>query len=253
MRKAYEILTAGAALVLAAAASPAIAAVPTVCAATQAYSAIEPLKSEHDFNTVYGTSEDLEAKITNGETSCDLVISSDEKLPVVMIRAGLADKSSMRAIARAPLILWSADPSLLDGRGLAISEKRLKSLALPKAELTPPGFAAAHVVERHDFPTDYLKGRIYRTEQEFQVLAMVESGNVQAGFLTRPLVLGPNGAPKGSYWQVPRDNYPEIDYYLIMSNRGKRSDDARDLYAFFKSDPAVLKSFRRAGFDATLK
>ncbi|MGN0908443.1 MAG: molybdate ABC transporter substrate-binding protein [Succinivibrio sp.] len=249
MRKAYEILTA-AALSLASAGA---AATPTVCAATQAYSAIEPLKSERDFKTVYGTSEDLEAKITNGEAACDLVVSSDEKLPVVLIRSGLGDRQSLHAIARAPLVLWSADPSLLDASALAVSQRRLKSLALPKAELTPAGYAASRIVSRSDFPTEYLKGRIYRTEQEFQVLAMVESGNVQAGFLTRPLVLGPDGAPKGSYWQVPRANYPEIDYYLMLLNRAKRDPGASDLYSFFKGDPKVLKSFQRAGFDATLK
>lgn len=249
MRKAYEILTAAALAMLCAAAS----ASPMVCAATQAYGAIEPLKSEQDFSAVYGTSEDLEAKITNGEAACDIVISSDEKLPVVLIRAGLGDRASMRAIARAPLILWSADPTLLDGQALAVSQKRLKSLALPKAELTPPGFAASRVVERSDFPTEYLKGRIYRTEQEFQVLAMVESGNVQAGFLTRPLILGPDGAPRGSYWQVPRANYPEIDYYLIKLTRARRDPGTDALYSFFKDDPKVLRSFQRAGFDATLK
>ncbi len=249
MRKAYEILTAAAIAM-----APAMAvATPTVCAATQAYSAIEPLKSERDFKTVYGTSEDLEAKITNGEAACDIVVSSDEKLPVVLIRSGLGQRSNLKAIARAPLILWSADPALLDGQALAVSQKRLKSLALPKPELTPTGFAASRIVSRSDFPTEYLKGRIYRTEQEFQVLAMVESGNVQAGFLTRPLVLGKDGAPKGSYWQVPRANYPEIDYYLLLLNRAKRDSGAADLYAFFRDDPKVLASFKRAGFDETLK
>ncbi|MDD6317536.1 MAG: molybdate ABC transporter substrate-binding protein [Succinatimonas hippei] len=250
MRKAYSFITIASLTIITALTR--VSAEPAICAATQTYSAIEPLKSQRSFKVLYGTSEDLEAKITNHEAKCDIVISSDEKLPLILIRSGLGDQAHLHAFVRAPLVLWSADPSLLDSKALAVSNKQLRSLAVPKAELTPAGYAATQIVRRSDFPTEYLKGRIYRPDHEFQVLAMVESGNVQAGFLTKPLILGSDGMPKGSYWQVPRDNYPELDYYILLLNSAIPSKEATDLYTFFKDDPAVLRSFQRAGFDKPL-
>ena len=226
----------------------------TLCATTQTYSALEAIK-EHapvDYKVQYAFAEDLEALVSDPKSPCQAVISSDEKLPILLVRSGKASISDMTQIARAPLILWSADPQLLDDKASVVAKKQLKSLAIPKAELTPVGYASAQIVSRRNFPTNYLKGHIYRAEHEYQVLAMVQGGNVQAGFLTKPLIMNSSGKTSGSYWQTPRNLYPELGYYLIPLQKEKNKPEIIELCNYIRSSKAVMQDFIASGFDRPL-
>lgn len=226
----------------------------TICASTQTYSALEAIKTHSpiDYKVQYAFAEDLEALVSDPKSPCQLIISSDEKLPILLVRSGKALISDMQKIARAPLILWSADPHLLDEKASVVAKKQLKSLAIPKAELTPVGYAAAQIATRHNFPTNYLKGHIYRAEHEYQVLAMVQGGNVQTGFLSKPLILDNNGKAMGSYWQTPRHLYPELAYYLIPIQSEKNKSEIQKLWNYLKTSKAVMQDFIAAGFDSPM-
>lgn len=222
----------------------------TVCAVPQTYAAVENLKdiAPVKFKTFYSTTNEIYARVANNSGICDLVISSDEKLPVLLIRSDKAQIHSLKAFVRAPLLLWSKDPTLLDKTAKAVTQQRLHSLAIPKANLTPVGLATADVVSKKSFPTDYIKNKIYRAEQEYQVYSMVNEGNVQAGFLTKPVLVSANGKVDGSYWQVPRSNYPDILYYEIMATNSVNQADLEKLYEFVKSDRKSLDLFYKSGF-----
>ncbi len=250
MRKAPKILISLFSIYLLHGQSSAV----NLCASTQTYSALEAVR-EHcpeEFNVHYAFAEELEALISDPKSRCQIIISSGEKIPVLLTRSGKALISDMRQIARAPLILWSADPSLLDYKASAVSNKKLKSLAIPKSELTPVGYASAQIVSKPNFPTNYLKGHIYRAEHEYQVLAMVNDGNVQAGFITKPLIMDAHGHTKGSYWQTPRNNYPELGYYLIPLLTEKNKENVKKLCNYLMTSPEVLSDFIAAGFDKPL-
>lgn len=254
MRKTSEILNViGTAFLLSIFPQETCSAV-TVCASTQTYSALEAVKehSPTEITSKYAAGEDLEALLAEDNNHCELVISADEKLPVLLVRAGKTSASSMSVLVRAPLILWSADPTLLDNKASAVANKKLKSLALPNAKLTPVGYATSKIVSRKNFPTNYLKGRIYRTEHEYQVLSLVESGNVQAGFLTRPLILDKTGHMRGSFWQTPKELYPELDYYLVILKDAEKKSDVQRLANYLKSNEQVMGDFIKAGFDRPL-
>ncbi len=225
-----------------------------VCAATQTYSALESIKDHApvDFNVQYATAEDLESIATEDKSKCELILSSDEKLAVLLVRSGKLNLANIHQLVRAPLILWSADPSLLDSSATVVARKKLKSLALPKAELTPVGFATSEIVSRSNFPTDYLKHKIYRTEQEYQVYSLVEGGNVQAGFLTKPLIMDATGQTKGSFWQVPRELYSELSYYLMPLDRYQNDRDVQRLMNYLLTSDKVMRDFIAAGFDKPL-
>ncbi len=129
MRKTSEILNLiGAAFLLSVFPKETCFAV-TVCAATQTYSALEAVKehSPTEITTQYAAGEDLEALLAEDKSHCELVISADEKLPILLVRAGKASASSMSVLVRAPLILWSADPTLLDNKASVVANKKLTS------------------------------------------------------------------------------------------------------------------------------
>lgn len=220
-----------------------------ICAVPQVYSAFEAIKeiSPVNFESKYASATDIYAKIANNEEKCDIVISSDEKLPILLIRSGKASAQNKEQLVRAPLLLWSKDPSLLDKTAYAITTKKLKSIAIANPHLTPVGFASHKIFSQKNFPKDYLNGHIFRADHEYQVFAMVENGNVQCGFLSRPLIIK-NGLPSGSYWQVPRGTYPDLIYYAQTLDSNKNKRDAQTFIKFLKEDHRALNIFIKAGF-----
>ena len=142
--------------------------------------------------------------------------------------------------------LWSKDETLFKNDIKAIKDKKLKSLALPKASLTPVGFAASQIVKKKNFPTNYIKYKIFRTEQEFQAFAMVNSGNVQTGFITKPLIMR-DGKATGSYWFVPHEYYDPIKYYIINTN--STSFRTSKVFNYLLTDNNVHQFFLKAGFE----
>ncbi len=225
-----------------------------ICAEPQLYLALTNLQEQQPaalgtpFALYFNTATDLYAQLANNQLKCDVLLSSSERLPILLIRSGKAMPGSMSSFARVPLVLYSADPQLFkDGRTDAISGRKLKSLALPNASLTPAGFAAAEIAARPDFPTNYIKQHIYRAEQEYQVYAMVSGGNVQAGFLTLPLITAKDGSTQGSHWLVPQDLYPPL-YYYALSLKGGRQDESSALINKLTFGKEAQPFLRQAGF-----
>lgn len=219
-----------------------------VCAVPQVYSALEIAREEYSerFMSYYAPAEDITSRIANNTGKCSIVISSDEKLPILMLRAEKTTQENIKPLVKAPLILWTKDESLFKKDIKAIKEKKLKSIALPKAALTPVGFAASQIVKKKNFPTDYIKNRIFRTEQEYQAFAMVNSGNVQTGFITKPLIIR-DGKTTGSYWLVPREYYAPIKYYII--NTAADSYRTGKVFNYLLKDSNVHQYFLQAGFE----
>ncbi|MGN1281980.1 MAG: substrate-binding domain-containing protein [Succinivibrio sp.] len=221
----------------------------TVCAVPQVYSALEKVKhiAPFYFKTYYASFEELSATISNSneKNSCSIVIADEEKLPVLLIETGKTTYSSYRAFVKAPLILWSADKELFAKDISVIKKKKLKSLAMPKQNLSAVGFTAGQIAKRKTFPTDYLKSRIYRTEHEFQAYSLVSSGNVQAGFMTKPVIMR-DGKATGSYWLVPDEYYDQILYYIV--NLCADDNKVLQLYTYLSSDRNALACFFEAGF-----
>jgi len=221
-----------------------------VCAVPQVYSALEQIKdkSRISFDIHYDIADNIYSKIVNKELKCDLVISSDEKLPIRLVRSNNVVAEDFRPFAKAPLLLWSMQTNVLDSQAKVVSEKRIQSLAVANYSLTPVGFATQQVVTLKEFPTRYLNGRINRFRQEYQVLTSVEHGDSQMGFVTKPVIVQQFGKIPGSYWQVPSKYYDAINYYAALTSMARYSRDAQTLYNFITTDPSALKSFYDVGF-----
>ena len=94
-----------------------------ICAVPQLYLALEHLHGvlPHDFNARYDTPSALYERLmasTDTTDECDLLLTSSERLPITLIRAQKGLGSAMLPFTRAPLVLWSSDPSLFAGKPL---------------------------------------------------------------------------------------------------------------------------------------
>ena len=224
----------------------------TVCSVPQYYeflTSLQQVKAQSGIKFNFATATDLYAQIANNAGSCDVLLSASERFPVLLIRSQKAKPAGMSTFARAPLALYSADPQLFaDGSLEPALKRQLKSLVLPKAELTPAGFAAASVVKSPRFPTNYLKHHLYRAEHEYQAYAMITSGNVQAGFVTLPLIAEPDGQINGSYALIPDDLYPPLYCYALILN-GAQEDKAQQFVQQLTADAAAQQLLQRCGFE----
>lgn len=222
-----------------------------VCAVPQLYHPLIKAQKSSPvaYEPIFAAPGELYAKISNHEIKCDVLLSFDERMPVQLIRASLVEPVSLQPFTRAVLVLWSPDPALF-ARGVdPIVNKRLKSLSAPDRALTPAGFAASEVLAAKAFPTDYLKDKIYRGSHEYQVLAMVEGGHVQAGFVTLPLLYDELGNRRpGSYWQVPRGYHSDLLYYASIFADSTLQDQAKEFIGFLKDDAAVQEILSSYGF-----
>ena len=222
-----------------------------ICAAPQFYGPINALSHSRTlsaFTPYFAPESTLYAILANQTRRCDVLLTTSERYALLLMRSRRALPQDFKAFAKVPLVLFAHDPKLLaDGNGQAVKAQRLQSLALPKGELTPAGFAAAQVVARSDFPTNYLKNRLYRAEQEYQVYAMVSSGNVQSGIVTLPLITRADGTTEGSYWLLPQDWYPELKVYALAL-QGKAHATAVQWIEQLQTKPEVAASFSKQGF-----
>lgn len=221
-----------------------------ICAVTQLYDVLEDLKplAPQAFESHVGTSEELYALIANGDLRCDVLLSSDERLPVTLVRAAKADALTLKPFTRAELILWSPDKNFFKDPVAKLMERNLRSLAYPDARLTPVGFAAHELLTDRQFPGSYLKDRLYVASQEYAVQGMVEAGYVECGFITRPLITGPDKQPAGSYWLVPRGYYPDLLYYSIILEDSAKRESALAFTAWLRQDVTVEDRLSERGF-----
>ncbi len=219
-----------------------------VCAVPQTYSAIEQIRetSEIEFNAYYGTTADVENRALFRRNSCQIVITNEEKLPIALIENGKASADTVSKLVKAPLVLWSLNRYLFKDNIDAVVKKNLKSLSIPKANLTAVGFSANEVLSKKNFPSAYLKkkNRIYYSEHEYQTFSFIKNNNVQVGFLTKPLIIR-DGHAVGSYWAIPEEYYSPIYYYIVLT---AKDDKTEELYNYIRGRKS-LPAFTASGFE----
>ena len=229
-----------------------------VCAVPQLYQALNFLQdhSKVKFEPHFATANELYAQISNAPNNdttllCDVVLSSDERLPISLIRSQKAVGSSMYPFARSPLVLWSADPKLLNGHDprLLIERKKITSFAIASANLTPVGFASNQVVKRNDFKISLIKDRVYKSDHEYQVYSMVANGNVQCGLISKPLIASINNKTPGSYYQVPRSWHSDIQYYVVLLEQSKNNALAQQFIRYLISNQQAHEYLKGFGFE----
>lgn len=226
----------------------------TVCAVPQLYTALGHLQqtSPVKFAAKIYTSSDLYAELANStEHTCDVLLSSDERLPLKLSNTGKLEAHLMQPFAKVKLLLWSPNPRLITQKSAEqlFTKKHLKSIALAKAELTPVGFASNEVLKQPKLNAKFLQDHTYRAINEYQVYAMVNEGNVEAGFVTTPLILTLTRQLNGSYWIVPEAYYPTIQYYAtIMNGNEVPFDKAEQFINYLKTDKKAVDLLRALGF-----
>ena len=184
-----------------------------------------------------------------------VLIAADDETPKKLIAEGHAVAGSNFTYAIGQLVLWSAQPGLLDDQGAVLGSGKFRKLAIANPKLAPYGRAAIEVIQAKGL-TAVIAPRLVTAESIAQAHQFVATGNAELGFVALSQVIGAGLAPAGSsapsgkqaagsYWRVPANLYGEIRQDAVLLKPGEKSAAAAALLAYLKSAPAraVIQRF----------
>lgn len=246
--RAYRALLCAVALVFGAAPQGAhagrvaVAVASNFTAPMQQIAAAFEADTGHGADLSFGATGKLYAQISNG-APFQLLLAADAATPERIEREGRALPGTRITYALGTLVLWSAQPGLVDAQGAVLKTGAFKHLALANPRLAPYGAAALQVLEKMGLAAA-LQPRLVQGENIAQTFQFVASGNAQLGFVARSQLLGGQGAG-GSAWQVPTDLYSPIrqDALLLLPARDSAAAQALRHYLQGARARAIIAAY----------
>ncbi len=203
---------------------------------------------EHDTgNTVklsFGATGKFYAQITAG-APFDVLLAADQTTPARLVSEGKAIAATLHTYAVGKLVLWSADPALIDARGEILKSDKWTHLSIADAKLAPYGQAARETLAQLKL-TDAVQSRVVTAENIGQAYQFVQTGNAELGFVALGQVQPPDGSKvPGSMWLVPDNLYTPIRQDAVVISTSKAGAAATAFVDYLASDKArvVIKAF----------
>ncbi len=174
----------------------------------------------------------------------EVLIAADDSTPKKLIAEGQAVAGSNFTYAIGKLVLWSAQPGLVDDQGAVLATGAFKHLAIANPKTAPYGAAAVQVLQARGLDLS-LAPRLVTAESIAQAYQFVGTGNAELGFVALSQVALPGRPIAGSYWLVPAHLHQDIRQDAVLLKAGEKNPAAVALLAYLKSAAArdVIKSF----------
>lgn len=184
----------------------------------------------------FGATGALYAQIRNG-APFDLLLAADAATPARLEAEGLARSGSRFTYAVGRLVLWSAQPGLVDDRGAVLKSEHVGRVAIANPKLAPYGAAAVQVMEKLGV-ADALRPKLVQGENIAQAHQFVASGNATLGFVALAQVFADGRLSGGSGWIVPAELHDPIRQDAVWLARAQDNPAAAELMRYLRSDAA---------------
>lgn len=175
-----------------------------------------------------------------------VLLAADDETPRRLIAEGHAVAGSQFTYAIGQLVLWSAQPGLVDDQGAVLAAGRFAHLAIANPKTAPYGAAALQVLKARGL-AEALAPRLVTAESIAQAWQFVATGNAELGFVALSQVVVPGKPATGSHWRVPAALHDEIRQDAVLLKAGAKSAAAAALLAYLKS-PAAQAVIRAYGY-----
>jgi molybdate transport system substrate-binding protein len=231
-----------AALLAVAPARPAIAAEVQVAVASNFSAPMRQIAQAFERDTghravlAFGATGALYAQIRNG-APFDLLLAADAATPARLEAEGLARRGSRFTYAVGRLVLWSAQPGLVDDRGAVLKSEHVGRVAIANPKLAPYGAAAVQVMEKLGV-ADALRPKLVQGENIAQAHQFVASGNATLGFVALAQVFADGRLSGGSGWIVPAELHDPIRQDAVWLARAHDNPAAAELMRYLRGDAA---------------
>ncbi|WP_210545179.1 molybdate ABC transporter substrate-binding protein [Rhodoferax sp. PAMC 29310] len=197
----------------------------------------------HQIKVTLGATGKFFAQIKNG-APFDALLAANAETPAALELDGFAQPGSRFTYATGRLVLWSADPVLVDGKGDVLRQGKFRKLAYAAPKVAPYGAAAVQVMENLGLQT-LLAPKLVQGESIGQTFSFVFTGNAELGFVAMSQVLEGGQLKSGSMWEIPQPLYNPIAQDAVLLKRGANNPAAQALMALLKTQASkdLIRSY----------
>jgi molybdate transport system substrate-binding protein len=200
----------------------------------------------HTVLASYGATGKFYAQIRNG-APFDILLAADDETPAKLEKENATAPDSRFTYAIGKLVLWSAQPGLVDAQGQVLNAGKFDHIALANPKLAPYGLAAQETLQKLKlFST--LEGKFVTGENIGQTYQYVASGAAPLGFVAMSQVYEGNKLTSGSAWTVPSTLYSPIRQDAVVLAKSVAKPAVTAFIRYLKGDKAkaVIRSY---GYD----
>lgn len=190
----------------------------------------------------FGPSGQFYAQIANG-APFEVFLSADAERPQRAEAEGYAVAGTRFTYAVGRLVLYSAKPRLVDGRGSVLARGNYAKVAIADPKAAPYGQAAVETLRKLKL-YDKVAPRIVQGASITQAYQYVATGAAELGFVALSQVVDEKG---GSRWLVPAANHQPIVQQAVLLKTGAHDPAAKAFMAFLKGREAQA-IIRRYGY-----
>lgn len=190
----------------------------------------------HKAVLAFGATGKLYAQIRHG-APFEVLLAADDRTPAKLEEEGGAVAGSRFTYAIGRLVLWSAQPDVVDPEGRVLMHGAFRHLAIASPKLAPYGAAAVEVLDRLGLRSA-LEPRFVQGENIAQTYQFVATGNAELGFIALSQVYADGRLNSGSGWIVPGGLHSPIRQDAVLLARGRDNAAARALLDYLRSGAA---------------
>lgn len=200
-------------------------------------------ESGHTVKVSPGASSRLYAQIKGG-TPFDVFLSADEEFPKRLMQEGLAVGGTRFVYAAGRLVLWSAQPNLVDDNGAVLNRGNFSVLAIANPLSSPYGVAAKETLTRLTM-WNSIQDKLTKGDTVAQTYQMAATEKADLAFVALSQVMRDGKVTQGSWWIVPSELHKPIRQSAVLLTGAKDPAAAKAFLAFLQSEKAraVMRGF----------
>lgn len=200
-------------------------------------------ESGHTVKVSLGASGKLYAQIKS-KAPFDVFLSADEEMPKSLMQEGLAVGGSRFVYATGRLVLWSAQPDLVDEKGGVLNKGNFNMLAIANPRYSPYGVAAKETLTKLTM-WNSIQEKLAKGENVTQTYQLAATEKADLAFIALSQVMRDGKVTAGSWWLVPPEMHKPILQSAVLLSGAKDQVAAKAFLAFLKSEKAraVMRGF----------
>jgi len=234
---------------LAAIASPAIAAEVHVAVAANFTAPVQAIAAEFEKDTgnkvvaSFGATGQFYAQIKNG-APFEVFLAADDSTPAKLEAEKAVVPGSRFTYATGKLALWSAKEGYVDDKGEVLKKNEYAHLSIANPKTAPYGLAATQVLAKLGL-TQTVASKLVEGQNISQAYQFVASGNAELGFVALSQIYKDGKISGGSAWVVPDNMHEPIKQDAVILDKGKDNPVARQFVDYLKGPKAaaVIKAY----------
>lgn len=185
----------------------------------------------------FGATGKFYAQITNG-APFEVLLAADDETPAKLEKEGQAAPGTRFTYAIGTLVLWSAQPGVVDAQGAVLKSGQFERLSIANPKTAPYGAAAVETMKALGV-LDAVTPKLVQGENIAQAYQFVATGNAPLGFVALSQVFEDGALKGGSAWIVPAKLHQPIRQDAVVLAKGAANPAAKAWLAYLKSEKAL--------------